>query len=172
MLSSIVNNGDIYAGSSANCIYVLDQKGQLMNTIGSGGSGDGQFSAPLGITIKGDVMYVADFYNHRVQMLTSSGKFLHKFVQKGSGHGQFNGPAAVIVDSSNRLIFSDENNHRIQIYNENGGWLMTIDGNGSGNHCFQKPEELALDPQGNIHVTAFGSKTIKVFTKLKEGAYV
>ena len=167
---AIHDNGDIYVGSYDHCIYVFDQTGQLKNTIGSSGSGDGQFSSPYGISIKGDVLYVADYGNHRVQKLTSSGKFLHKFGQQGSGQGQFNSPVAVIIDSNNKLIVSENHNHRIQIFNENGGWLLTIVGKGSGNHSFQSPWGLALDPQGNIHVAAHGSDTIKVFTK--EGVYV
>ena len=167
---AIHDNGDIYVGSGDGCIYVFDQTGQLKNTIGSRGSGDGQFSYPNGISIKGDVLYVADAGNYRVQKLTSSGKFLHKFGQQGSGQGQFNRPFAVIIDSTNKLIVPDNNNHRIQIFNENDGWLLTMDGKGTGNHCFQSPCGLALDPQGNIHVAAFGSNTIKVFTK--EGVYV
>ena len=47
---------------------------------------------------------------------------------------------------------------------------MTINGNVSGSHGFQSPYGLALDPQGNIHVAAYGSNTIKVFTP--EGTYV
>ena len=35
---------------------------------------------------------------------------------------------------------------------------------------FQRPRGLALDPEGNIHVAAFHSNTIKVFTP--EGTYV
>ena len=167
---AIHDNGDIYVGSSDDCIYVFDQTGQRKNTIGSIGSGDGQFSHPYGISIKGDVLFVADTDNHRVQKLTSSGKFLHKFGQQGSGHGQFNRPMALIIDANNKLIVSDCGNYRIQIFNENGGWLLTIDGKGSGNHSFQSPWGLALDPQGNIHVAAEGSNTIKVFTK--EGVYV
>ena len=167
---AIHDNGDIYVGSDDNCIYVFDQTGQRKNTIGSSGSGDGQFSSPWGISVKGDVLYVADSGNHHVQKLTSSGKFLHKFGQQGSGQGQFNLPVAVIIDSNNKLIVSDYNNHRIQIFNENGGWLLTIDGNASGNHSFQSSWGLALDPQGNIHVAAHGSNTIKVFSK--EGVYV
>ena len=167
---AIHDNGDICVVSENHCIYVFDQTGQLKNTIGRKGSGDGQFSYPSGISIKGDVLYVADTCNHRVQKLTSSGKFLHMFGQQGSGQGQLNRPVAVIIDSNNKLIVSDFNNHRIQIFNENGGWLLTIDGKDSGNHSFQYPWGLALDPQGNIHVAALGSKTIKVFTK--EGVYV
>ena len=167
---AIHDNGDIYVGSGDHCIYVFDQTGQLKNTIGSSGSGDGLFSSPYGISIKGDVLYVADYGNHCIQKLTSSGKFLHKFGQQGSGQGQFDWPVGVISDSNNKLIVSDLGNHRIQIFNENGGWLLTIDGNGSGNHSFLSPWGLALDPQENIHVAAHGSNTIKVFTK--EGVYV
>ncbi|KAL5496825.1 hypothetical protein EMCRGX_G013188 [Ephydatia muelleri] len=167
---AIHDNGDIYVGSGDHCIYVFDQTGQLKNTIGSRGSGDGQFSYPFGISIKGEVLYVADSGNCRVQKLTSSGKFLHTFGQQGSGQGQFNCPVAVIIDSNNKLIVSDYCNHRIQIFNENGGWLLTIDGNVSGNHSFQFPWGLALDPQGNIHVAAEHSNIIKVFSK--EGVYV
>ena len=169
---AIHDNGDIYVGSARgyHCIYVFDQTGQLKNTIGSSGSGDGQFSHPYGISIKGDVLYVADSSNHRVQKLTSSGKFLHKFGQYGSGQGQFSSPLTVIIDSNNKLIVSDCHNHRMQIFNENGGWLLTIDGKGSGIHSFLSPWGLALDPQGNIHVAAHGSNVIKVFTK--EGVYV
>ncbi|KAL5496444.1 hypothetical protein EMCRGX_G012727 [Ephydatia muelleri] len=163
---AIHDNGDIYVTSNDHCIYVFDQTVQLKNTI----SGDGQLSSPSGISIKGDVLYVADTNNHRVQKLTSSGKFLHKFGQQGSGQRQFNSPVGVIIDSNNKLIVSDYNNHRIQIFNENGGWLLTIDGHGLGNHSFQHPWGLALDPKGNIHVAAYGSNTIKVFTK--EGVYV
>ena len=165
---AIHDNGDIYVGSSDDCIYVFDQTGQLKNTIGSGGSGDGQFSHPSGISIKGDVLYVADRDNHRIQKLTSRGEFIHKFGQRGSGQGEFDRPYAVIVDSNNRLIVSDYCNHMIQIFNEEGGWLFTIDGQGTGNSSFIYPVGLALDPQGNIHVALDDS--IKVFTK--EGVYV
>ena len=43
---AIHDNGDIYVGSGDNCIYVFDLTGQLKNTIGSSGSGDGQFINP------------------------------------------------------------------------------------------------------------------------------
>ena len=162
---AIHDNGDIYVASFCSCIYVFDQTGQLKNTIGSGGNGDGQFSSPRGIYIKGDMLYVADCGNHCVQKLSSSGEFFHKFGQQGSGQGQFDGPSAVIVDSNNRLIVSDTGNHRIQIFNEVGGWILAIGGN-----MLMFPRSLALDPQGNICVAVRGSHSIKVFTK--EGVYV
>ena len=168
---AIHDSGDVYvASSSDNSIHVFDQAGHQKSTIGSGGSGDGQFSSPYGISIKGDVMYVADFGNHRIQKLTTGGQFLQQFGYKGSGQGQFNGPTSVIVDNRDWMIVADHYNHRVVLLDQNGSWLLSINGNVSGSHGFQYPYGLALDPQGNIHVAAYGSNTIKVFTPT--GTYI
>ena len=118
----------------------------------------------------GDVMYVTDYSNHCIQKLTTERQFLQRFGQYGSGQGQFNGPLLVIDDHRDRMIVADTHNHRVVILDQNGTWLLTINGNVSGSHGFQSPYGLALDPQGNIHVAAYGSNTIKVFSP--EGIYV
>ena len=68
------------------------------------------------------------------------------------------------------MIVADSYNHRVVILDQNGSWLLTINGYVSGAQGFKDPQGLALDPQGNIHVAAYGSNTIKVFTP--EGTYV
>ena len=156
-------SGDIYVACSDKSIHVYDQGGHEKRTIGSGGSGDGQFSYPYGISIKGDVMFVADYGNHRIQKLTTGGQFLQKFGQHGSGQGQFNHPISVIVDQRDRMIVADYGNNRVVILDQNDSWLMTINGNVSGTQGFKSPWGLALDPQGNINA-AHDSNTIKVFT--------
>ena len=162
---AIHDNGDIYVGSEDGHIYMYDQTGGLVNTIGSHGSGKGQFKYPSGICIKGDVFYVADKQNHCIQKLTSRGDFLHKFGENGSGWRQFEKPTAVIVDSNNRLIVLDSGNYRIQIFDEDGSRLLRSislrDYYNWSVGCF------ALDPQGNIHLAA---SNINIFTK--EGVYV
>ena len=167
---AIHDSGDIYVACGDHSIHVFDQGGHEKRTIGSPGSGDGQFSSPCGISLKGDVMYVAEFHNDRIQKLTTGGQFLQKLGQCGSGQGQFNNPRSVIVDHRDRMIVADNGNHRVMILDQNGSWVMTINGNVSGAQGFKYPWGLALDPQGNIHVAAYGSNTIKVFTP--EGTYV
>ena len=169
---TIHDSGDIYVGSSDNSIYVFNQAGQRKDTvIGRAGTGDGEFNRPLSILIKGDEMYVADCHNHRIQKLTLTGQFRNKFGQKGVGPGQFDGPVSVIGDAAdNRLIVSDWGNHRVQIFTNNGDWLSTIEGSGDSHHCFRNPWGLALDPRGNIHVAAYGSNVVKVFSN--EGVYI
>ena len=91
---AIHDSGDIYVtcrGDGDCSIRVFDQAGQQKGAIGIDGSGDGQFSHAHFMTIKGDVMYVADTYNHRIQKLTTGGQFLQKFGQKGSSQGQLVG---------------------------------------------------------------------------------
>ena len=148
---AIHDNGNIYVGSSANYIYVFDQTGQLKNTIGR------EFSSPRGIFIDEDVLYVADFGNNRIQKLNSVGSFINMFTA--------NSPAAVIVGQYKRIIVSNYLMSQINIFNHNGGCLLTIDGDVISSECFLYPWSLAIDSQGNIHVAATGSNTIKVFTQ-------
>ena len=165
---AIHDSGDIYCTQSRIC--VIDQSGKHKRTIGSSGSGDGQFRGPHGIFIKRDVMYVADVGNDRIQKLTIGGEVIQKYGQRGSGQGQFNGPIAVIVDQRDRLIVADHLNHRVVLLDQAGTWLLTIKGNVSGPQNIENPYGLALDSQGNIHVAARGSSTIKFFSP--EGTYV
>ena len=168
---AIHDSGDIYVVCrSDNSIHVFDQAGQQKRTIGSSGSGNGQFNQPYGLFIKGDEMYVADCGNNCIQKLTTGGQFLQKFGQHGSSQGQFSGPISVIIDQRDRLIVADHSNHRVVILDQAGTWLLTINGNVSGSHSFQHPYGLALDPLGNIHVAAYGSNCVKVFTP--EGTYI
>lgn len=158
-------NGDIYVGSNDNQIYVYDQSGILKNTFGA----KGQFSCPFDIFIKKDTIYVADMWNHCVQVLTTKGKVSFTLGKKGSGQGEFNGPCCVVVDSKERIIVADSGNNRVQIFNLNGNWVQTIDGSGPAHLC-KSPRGLALDSQGNIYVAAFGSSIIKAFTSY--GVYI
>ncbi|KAL5515509.1 hypothetical protein EMCRGX_G000683 [Ephydatia muelleri] len=170
---AIHDSGDIYVtcrGDGDCSIRVFDQAGQQKGAIGIDGSGDGQFSHAHFMTIKGDVMYVADTYNHRIQKLTTGGQFLQKFGQKGSSQGQFSRPLSVIVDQQDRMIVADNDNNRVVMMDQNGCWLLTINGNVTGTQSFKDPWGLALDPQGNIYVADRGSNTIKVFTPM--GTYV
>ena len=168
---AIHDSGHIYVACwGDNFIHVFDQAGHQKRTIGSHGSGDGQFSLPWGLFIKGDVMYVTEYLNHRIQKLTTGGQFLQKFGQCGTGQGQFQFPVSVIVDQRDRLIVSDSGNHRVVMLDQAVTWLLTINGYVPGSHGFLSPYGVALDPQGNIHVAANGSNTIKVFTT--EGTYV
>ncbi|KAL5497312.1 hypothetical protein EMCRGX_G013769 [Ephydatia muelleri] len=95
-----------------------------------------------------------DYGNHLIQKLTTRGQLLQTFGQHGSGKEQFKYPTSVTVDQRDRLMH-----------------LLTINNGAYDSPAFlQHPLSLALDPAGNIHITAYSSSTIKVFTL--EGTYV
>jgi DNA-binding beta-propeller fold protein YncE len=75
-------------------------EGAHLRTIGSRGSGNGQFQSPLGIAFDGaGHLVVAEYGNHRVQVLRySDGAHVRTIGSGGSGNGQFANPYDLAVD--------------------------------------------------------------------------
>ena len=63
---------------------------------------------------KNGVIFVADFYNHRVQTFASDGTFLSSFSEKGNGPGQSIYITAVAVAEDGTVFAADFANNRIQ----------------------------------------------------------
>jgi len=59
-------------------------------------------------------VYVADYYNHRIQNFTSEGGFVSKWGTYGSGDGEFDEPTGVAVASDGSVYVADSWNDRIQ----------------------------------------------------------
>lgn len=57
---------------------------------------------------------VADFYNHRIQVISREGKFLFSFGSKGSDAGKFDRPVDIAFDDEGHLYVVDFGNDRIQ----------------------------------------------------------
>ncbi|MDP6314547.1 MAG: hypothetical protein QGF76_09755, partial [Arenicellales bacterium] len=113
---------------------------------GSRGSGNGQFYHPYGIAFDGSGnVYVADTYNHRVQVFDSSGNFLRKWGSRGSANGQFRYPPGIAVDGSGNVYVADTYNHRVQVFDSSGNFLRKWGSYGSGNGQFRYPFGIAVD---------------------------
>jgi DNA-binding beta-propeller fold protein YncE len=54
-------------------VQVFDREGRLLLVIGSAGNDAGEFWSPAGIHIDGDYIYIADTFNHRIQILREIG---------------------------------------------------------------------------------------------------
>ena len=58
---------EVFVGTGGtDCISVFDTEGYHLRSIGTKGSGRRQFSSPGGIAIHSDVVYVSEFFNHRI----------------------------------------------------------------------------------------------------------
>ncbi|HPN65152.1 MAG TPA: hypothetical protein PK247_08090, partial [Candidatus Goldiibacteriota bacterium] len=63
--------GFVYVSDTMNNrIQKFDSSGNYLSKWGSGGTGNGQFDFPGAIYITGNVFYIVDGYNHRVQKFT------------------------------------------------------------------------------------------------------
>lgn len=76
-----IRNGKVYVTEYHNDrIHIFNLRGDPITTIGSSGSGPGQLDSPGGVDIdKEGRLYVADFFNHRVQVFAPDGSFLRKW---------------------------------------------------------------------------------------------
>ena len=90
-------NGDVYVAEShtdvsdpnlVGRISVFNKQGKFVRTIGSTGTGPGQFRTPHAIEFdsKGRLI-VADRHNHRIQILTKAGKFVKEYDSFGRTSG-------------------------------------------------------------------------------------
>ena len=59
-------------------------------------------------------VYVADYYNNRIQKFDVNGVFLTAWGSLGSGNGQLFLPSGVATDGSGSVYVADTYNHRIQ----------------------------------------------------------
>ena len=166
------DNGDLYVAESGNHrISIWGLNGSSKGTVGTQGSEAGQFSSPRDLAIRGDVIYVADCDNHRVQKISIANKsYIAHFGEKGSGDGQLSSPRGICLDPEGNVFVADCGNNRVQVFTADGTFAYSITGKASDGSSFSSPWGLAFDPNGNLHVVACGSNQVKIFTQ--DGKYV
>jgi sugar lactone lactonase YvrE len=122
-------------------------------SIGSYGSGNGQFAHPAGVAIDAEGnLWVADQGNDRVQKFNEAGEYVSKFGSSGSENGQFAGPKAIAIDAEGNIWVADSGNGRLQQFDDEGKFIQAVGSPGSGNGHFSGPEDIAIDAEGNIWV--------------------
>jgi DNA-binding beta-propeller fold protein YncE len=109
---------EIEEGSPSGCgVHKYSPDGTELAHWGSFGSAPGQFNQPLGITVdKAGHVYVADTYNHRVQVFSNDGAFIEQWGGHGTAPGVFDRPSAIMAGPDGRIYVSDTWNNRIQVF--------------------------------------------------------
>jgi DNA-binding beta-propeller fold protein YncE len=156
----LVSDGGVFGGS--NTIHeVRTADGSQRRVIGGCGDGPLQFDAPVQLCIAPDgFVFVAEFGNHRVQVLTPSLDF-HAFI----GEGELGRPAGVCANAD-VVVVSEYHTHRIAVFNRCGGALLRRFGTyGSGDGQLRYPCELCfLSGDRNVAVADRSNSRVSVFS--------
>jgi len=133
------------------------------------GYGDGQFQEPWGIAVADDGrVYVADTWNHRIEVFDSEGTFLNKwgtYGQTTDAMSVFYGPRDVAVDQDGRLFVSDTGNKRIMVFDQDGNYLNQWGQEGLEPGSFSEPVGIDVDLEGNIYVADTWNQRVQVFDR-------
>lgn len=154
--------------TDAFCLRIVNPvTEQLVQTIGSFGTGSGQFSLPLGLAIsKAGHIFVSDSTNHRIQKFTSDGRHTLTFASQGPKPGFLNFPEGLAVLGEDKLYVADCGNDRIQVFSQKSGKFLTGFGKkGTNAGQFMSPRYLAVDMKNSrLLVSDTGNFRIQALT--------
>jgi len=87
------------------------------DNTGDEGTGDAYFKQPKDCTVDADYIYVTDYSNHRVQILTNADPPVYsaQFGTEGTGDAQFDHPWGIDHDDT-YLYIADQTNHRVKVH--------------------------------------------------------
>ncbi len=90
-------------------------------------------------------MYVSDFGNHRVQVLTMDGRFIRSIGKKGCGQGDLSFPCGVFVTGF--VYVANAANNRVSVFTKDGQFVTSF-----GNSHITYPYGVAVDSDGFVYV--------------------
>ena len=126
---------------------------QLVGTWGRPGQGAGEFNRAEGIAVgPGDLVYVADSCNHRIQIFDRARKFVREYGHAGAEPGAFSFPYDVRVDAMGRQFICEFGNSRVSIYDAADQLLETVGRAGREPGEFANPWAICFDSRGNLYV--------------------
>ena len=147
------------AETGHHTVTLYSKAGRKIHSFGfanSSGHADGQFHSPSAVTIRGDLMYVCEAGNNRIQKFSLRKRsFLSRFGSKGQGNWQFSNPRGIITDPEGKVFVADYGNHRIQVFKNDSSFAYSFP-------C-KHPWGLAFDVLGHLHVAVNGSNSIHIF---------
>ena len=151
-------------GAHAVFQFKIEADMRLVASLGSRGSGVGQFCCPYGLSVstKGDV-FVADWNNHRIQILDDSLHF-----QRFITHGTMKQPRDVKLTPDEVYVLYDDS-PCILVFSYAGKKIRSLITRGYGMQI-GSPRFFCLDRKHNLLISDWNNRQVRIFSK--EGTHL
>ncbi len=126
---------------------------------GQRGNENGMFLEPRGLATDAQGnLYVADTFNHRIQVFHPDGKYAWKVGEEGDGPSEFKEPNALTIDpDTGNVYIADTWNRRVVLLNKDGIYV------GATPALFYGPRGILFHPQTKrIYISDTGHHVIKL----------
>ena len=144
----------------------LTFEGHCVKSVGSSKTGNGplQFNTPIGITVHPTTgqIFIADRWNHHIQVLNKDFTYSHSFGKKGSSPEQFNSPYDVTFDNEGYLYVADSCNHCIKKFTSTGQHISTFSSYGFKPGQIDIPTSIIID-NNLLYVSERYNNRISIF---------
>jgi DNA-binding beta-propeller fold protein YncE len=144
-------------------VFSAAADGTVDRILGRRGTGDGEFTNPVGIDQGADGdLYICEYGERdRVQRLRVDGTFVCAFGQGGTGPGEFQRPSGLVWHDG--LVYvADAVNHRLQVFTDTGTYRAQI-GSARGTPAFYLPYDLAI-ADGCLYTIEYGASRLTKLT--------
>jgi len=121
---AVLGSGAVAVADAYNDrIQLFDPSGEPLGRLGGplalglAGPFRGWFRVATGVASgPREALFVADFFNHRIQKISSDGRFLVAFGKPGRGGGELDRPTDTAVAEDGRVFVADFGNGRVQVF--------------------------------------------------------
>ncbi len=191
---AVDGSGNIYVSDGTNNkIRKIDGAGIITTFAGTGtagATGDGGpassalLSAPRGLFIASNKLYIADANNNKIRVIDLATNTISLVAGTGTagaaGDGgsaataQLNAPRGVCVDASGNIFIADRSNNKVRKITTGTNIISTYAGNGTGGYAgdngpstaatcqVNRPTDVKIDAAGNLFISDNGNGVVRM----------
>lgn len=146
-------------------VWIYDPNGTFVGSLGSAGSGQGEFDKPLEMAINdSDYIHVIDDYNSRIQIFAPDTSFVRE-IPFGS---TLSLPHKIAINSTGHMYFCDQDGEWIKVLSPAGELIYQWGQNGTGIENLNHTSGIGINSTGSIFVCDVGNDTVKVYSPIGE----
>ena len=149
-------------GEVKECKLDYSLKKQPVLAIGEKGSNDNKLDYATGLALDevNQLIYIADWLNKRIQVVSFEGKFLKRF-----GQDILKEPWGIAVTEDNVFVTDDHLHALLQFRKKDCKLVRRTDTEGAGEGQLNVPRGLCSDYNGDVYVADCGNNRVSVFSK-------